>query len=144
MFLFGVAPRISIFDAEYKPNFWLHGKSESPLDSPQMGWWIFHGERVLSGVKYQLHFFLYNRKWSADLLTSLTPSSENYTLLSFLLHPFCVLPLLCKASTQIHFNFRGAGARENLGPNVCLYQMAPIFFPSELSYRKIQKADGVS
>lgn len=65
------APRISTLDVECKPNFWLLGKSESLLDSPQTGWWIFTGREYSLGLSASFFTGQEVKCWPAHTFNSI-------------------------------------------------------------------------
>ena len=89
----------------------------------------FHREGVFSG----LISFIFYRTGSEALTRSHLQLHLLQTIpfFRFLPLPFCVLPLLCEASTRVRVPFRHGRTIESLG-----FQMPRIFFPSELSYIK--------
>lgn len=129
------APRISTLDVECKPNFWLLSKLASLLDSPQTVV-DFHREGVFSGF---ISFIFYSTGSEALTCSHLQLHLlQTIPFFRFLPLPFCVLALLCEASTQVRVHFRHGRTTEGLG-----FQMPPIFFPSELSNIKTQPTKSV-
>lgn len=116
---------MSFFEGEWKPNFWLHCKWKSPLDSLWMGWWVFHGVWV-----DRLHF----SAWPAH--------SFNSVFCRLWLHPFGILPLLFLQGLPLN-NFTSVEAGESLGPSAWLYTILPTYSPLCWAVEKF-RADQVS